>query len=92
MVNPFVDKRVGVQVKLCNLSTMRVIPERLCSEALYQVYDLYLYLYNEVERDWPVLVFCQHLCIVRDVTTDRRAESQTQHAPRKHNVSGAYLQ
>jgi len=29
---PFVDKRVGVQVKLWNPSTTRAIPEHLCSE------------------------------------------------------------
>jgi len=29
---PFMDKCVGVQVKLCNPSTMRAIPERFCSE------------------------------------------------------------
>jgi len=29
---PFVDKRGRVRVKLCNPSTKRAIPERLCSE------------------------------------------------------------
>jgi len=42
---PFVDKRVGVQVKQWNPSTTRAVPERFCSAvpSLYQAYHFYLY-------------------------------------------------
>jgi len=33
---PFVGKRVGVQVKLCDPLTMHNIPERFCSKVLLQ--------------------------------------------------------
>jgi len=55
---PFVDKRVGGKVKLCDLLTTSAIPERFCDEIVSQKTlpgissVLHLYLYSKSERVW----------------------------------------
>jgi len=46
---PFVDKRVGVQIKRCDPLTMRAVPERFCSEVLSRraAVSSVFYLYSE---------------------------------------------